>query len=235
MSTPSAVGSELLEIPQHPRIGVLGGTGDQGLGLAYRWALSGLPVMIGSREFGRAQQAAASLGAEPEMDVVGAVNADVAAACDIALVAVPWAGHADLLRELRKPLRGKIVIDCVNPLGFDKRGAYCLDVAEGSAAEQAQALLPDSVVVGAFHNVSSVLLRDPKLDLVETDTLVLGDRRAATDAVQALADRIPGMRGIFAGRLRNSSQVEALTANLISINRRYKAHAGIRVTDISPD
>ncbi len=145
---------------------------------------------------------------------------------------MPWAGHADLIAPLVNELAEKIVIDCVNPLGFDKRGAFALAVPEGSAAEQAQHLLPQSAVVGAFHNVSSVLLREESLQEVATDTLVLGDVRAATDAVQRLAEKIPGMRGVFGGRLRNSSQIEALTANLISINRRYKAHAGIRITDV---
>jgi NADPH-dependent F420 reductase len=105
-------------------------------------------------------------------------------------------------------------------------------VEEGSASQQAAAILTESTVVGAFHNVSAVLLEDPGVDRVETDVLVLGDDRAATDLVQALADTIPGVRGVYGGRLRNAHQVEALTANLISINRRYKAHAGVRVTDV---
>jgi NADPH-dependent F420 reductase len=86
--------------------------------------------------------------------------------------------------------------------------------------------------VGAFHNVSAVLLEDPSVESVDTDVLVLGDKREATDLVQALAEVIPGVRGVYGGRLRNAHQVEALTANLISINRRYKAHSGLRVTDI---
>lgn len=151
---------------------------------------------------------------------------------DIVLVVLPWDGHAELLAELAPALVGKIVVDCVNPLGFDKQGAYALPVQERSATQQAAALLPASRVVGAFHNVSAVLLGDPEVDSVDTDVLVLADDRAATDAVQALADVIPGMRGIYAGRLRNAHQVEALTANLISINRRYNAHAGVRVTDV---
>jgi NADPH-dependent F420 reductase len=120
----------------------------------------------------------------------------------------------------------------VNPLGFDKQGAYALKVEEGSATEQAAALLPDSTVVGAFHNVSASLLEDPSVESIETDVLVLGDEREATDLVQALADTIPGMRGVYGGRRRNAHQVEALTAKLISVNRRYKAHAGVRVTDV---
>lgn len=159
-------------------------------------------------------------------------NADCAREADVLIVAVPWDGHAVLLEGLRDELRGKIVVDCVNPLGFDKQGAYALDVPEGSAAQQAAGLLPDSRVVAAFHHVSAVLLLDEGVDSLDTDVLVLGDDREATDAVQALVGLLPGMRGVYAGRLRNAGQVEGLTANLISVNRRYKAHAGIRVTDI---
>ena len=101
-----------------------------------------------------------------------------------------------------------------------------------SASQQAQSILAESTVVGAFHNVSAVLLDDPEVESVDTDVLVLGDDRSATDLVQALADAIPGVRGVYGGRLRNARQVEAFTANLISINRRYKAHSGLRVTDV---
>jgi hypothetical protein len=125
-----------------------------------------------------------------------------------------------------------VVVDCVNPLGFDARGAYPIGVPEGSAAEQAASVLRGSTVVGAFHHVSAQLLLDPEVDSMDLDVLVLGDDRAATDLVIALAGEIPGMRGVYAGRLRNCGQVEAFTANLVSINRRYKAHAGIRVTDV---
>jgi NADPH-dependent F420 reductase len=155
-----------------------------------------------------------------------------AQAGDIVLVAVPWDGHAALLAELADALAGRVVVDCVNPLGFDKQGAFALSVAEGSATQQAAALLPGSTVVGAFHNVSAVLLEDDEVTSVDTDVLVLGDDRDATDLVEALASVVPGMRGVYGGRLRNAHQVEALTANLISVNRRYKAHAGVRVTDI---
>jgi NADPH-dependent F420 reductase len=211
-------------------IGILGGTGDQGRGLARRFALAGNPVIIGSRSAERAAKAAQALGGE--LGVRGMANADAAESADIVIVAVPWDGHGALLASLVAPLAGKIVIDCVNPLAFDERGCYPLAVAEGSAAQQAAAVLPDSVVVGAFHHVSAVLLLDPAVGTVDLDVLVLGDDRQATDLVQAVAARIPGVRGVYAGRLRNCGQVEALTANLVSINRRYKAHAGLRITDV---
>jgi NADPH-dependent F420 reductase len=214
-------------------VGVLGGTGDQGRGLARRLAIAGNPVIIGSRVAARAAAAAAGLAAEPGIrDIRGMANEDAARAADVVIVAVPWEGHRDLLTSLAGALAGKVVIDCVNPLGFDSRGAYPLPVAEGSAAEQAAAVLPESSVVGAFHHVSAVLLLDPEVAVIELDVLVLGDDRTATDLVQALAARITGVRGVYAGRLRNCHQVEALTANLVSVNRRYKAHAGLRITDI---
>ena len=213
-------------------VAMLGGTGPQGRGLARRFAAAGLTVVIGSRSAGRAAETAAALAEATGGAVTGAANEDAAAAGDIVIVAVPWDGHADLLAGLAGALAGKVVVDCVNPLGFDKQGAFALPVDEGSAAEQARSLLPDSRVVAAFHHVSAVLLEDAEVAEVETDVLVLGDDREATDLVQALASVVPGMRGVYGGRLRNAHQVEALTANLISVNRRYKAHAGLRVTDV---
>ncbi|MFF9554286.1 NADPH-dependent F420 reductase [Streptomyces albus] len=209
-------------------VGVLGGTGDQGRGLAYRLALSGLPVIIGSRAAERAQQAAGEIG----HGVEGADNAECARRSDIVIVAVPWEGHAKTVEALREELTGKLVVDCVNPLGFDKKGAYALVPEEGSAAQQAAALLPESRVTAAFHHLSAVLLSDPEVTEIPTDVMVLGEKRADCEIVQALASRIPGMRGVYAGRLRNAHQVESLVANLISVNRRYKAHAGVRLTDI---
>ncbi|MFG1806394.1 NADPH-dependent F420 reductase [Streptomyces sp. NPDC049040] len=209
-------------------VGVLGGTGDQGRGLAYRLARAGQQVIIGSRDAERARGAAAELG----LGVEGADNAECARRSDVVIVAVPWEGHAKTLESLRTELAGKLIVDCVNPLGFDKQGAYALTPDEGSAAQQAAALLPDSRVTAAFHHLSAVLLTNPEIEKIDTDVMVLGEVRADTDIVQALAARIPGMRGIFAGRLRNAHQVESLVANLISVNRRYKAHAGLRLTDV---
>jgi hypothetical protein len=213
-------------------IAVLGGTGPQGRGLARRFAQAGLTVVIGSRTEEKGAATGAELAEATGGAVSGTDNHRAAAAGDIVLVVVPWEGHGALVADLAPALAGKVVVDCVNPLGFDKQGAFALKVEEGSATQQAAALLPESTVVGAFHNVSAALLEDPDIASVETDVLVLGDDRAATDLVQALADTVPGMRGVYAGRVRNAHQVEALTANLISINRRYKAHAGVRVTDV---
>ena len=216
-------------------VGVLGGTGPQGKGLAYRLARAGQRVLVGSRDAERGRTAAEEINGMLDGSgtlLEGFDNARAAKEADLVIVAVPWEGHAATLQLLREQLAGKVVVDCVNPLGFDKQGCYLLPVPEGSAAQQAATLLPDSQVVAAFHHVSATVLVDASTDKVDTDVLVLGDDRVATDLVQALADRIPGVRGIYGGRLRNAGQVEGLTANLVSVNRRYKAHAGIRVTDV---
>jgi NADPH-dependent F420 reductase len=220
-------------------VGVIGGTGPQGRGLAVRLAAAGQRILLGSRDAEKcsriaaevAERATAAAGGA-EVSVTGGANVDVAGAADLVIVAVPYAGHADTIRELAEPLAGKIVVDCVVPMGWDELGAYVIDVPEGSAAQQAAALLPDSQVVGAFHHLSAALLEDLSKPTLDGDVMVVGDDRASMDTVQALASRLPGMRGIYAGRLRNARQVEALTINLVSVNRRYKAHAGIRITDV---
>ena len=219
-------------------VGVLGGTGEQGRGLATWLARMGQSVIIGSRNEQRAVDVAAELNVTlssivgASATVRGADNAECASRADVVIVAVPWDGHRDLLLALADQLADKIVIDCVNPLGFDKQGPYALAVDEGSATQQAAACLPRSRVVGAFHHISAVLLLDLAVNSIDTDVLVVGDDREATDVAQALASRITGVRGIYAGRLRNAHQIEAMTANLISMNRRYKSHSGIRVTDV---
>lgn len=210
-----------------PVVGILGGTGPQGRGIARRLAASGLTVILGSRSAERAEEAAAEL-----TNVAGMNNGDCALRCDIAVVTVPFDGHADLLEGLRRPLAGKIVIDAVNPIGFDGKGPYAIAVPEGSACEQAQLLLEESTVTGAFHHLSAVHLGDPQVTELDCDVLVLGDDRDAVGVTSGLVERIPGTRAVFGGRLRNAGQVEALTANLIAMNRRYKAHAGIRITDV---
>jgi NADPH-dependent F420 reductase len=213
-------------------VAVLGGTGPQGRGLVRRWAGAGIPVVVGSRAADRAAETARALAGATGGDVRGMSNQDAAAVADVVVVAVPYDGHADLLRSLAGVLAGKVVVDCVNPLGFDQQGAFAIPVEDGSAAQEAAAILVESTVVAAFHHVSATLLDDPDIASVDTDVLVLGDDRDATDLVAALADLVPGIRGVYGGRLRNAHQVEALTANLISVNRRYRAHAGVRVTDI---
>ena len=210
-------------------IGILGGTGPQGRGLARRFAAAGHQVVIGSRSAERAQDVATAYAGVGQ--VRGGDNTEAASA-DLVIITVPYEGHADLLRTLAPKLAGKIVVDCVNPLGFDKQGPFPLQVASGSAAQEAQQILPDSTVIAAFHHVSAVLLDDPEIDHVEGDVLVLGEDRDAVQQVCDLATAIPGARGVYAGRLRNAGQVDALTANLIASNRRYKIHSSIAITDL---
>ena len=211
------------------RVGILGGTGPQGRGLTRRFAAAGHEVVIGSRAAERAKEVAAEYALVGS--VTGATNADAAQA-DLVVVTVPYEGHGDLLRSLVDELAGKVVVDCVNPLGFDKQGPYVLPVAAGSAAQEAQEILPGSTVVAAFHHVSAVHLDDADVERIEGDVLVLGEDRDAVQTVCDLATAIPGARGVYAGRLRLAAQVEAFTANLIAINRRYKAHAGLQITDL---
>lgn len=228
-AAPGSTASTGHELPAS--IGILGGTGPQGRGLARRFAAAGHQVILGSRDADRAATVAAEYQIDGAGSVSGAANADAAGA-DLVVVAVPYDGHQTLLTELAPALAGKIVVDCVNRMGFDKQGPYAIAVPAGSSAQEAAGILTDSTVIAAFHHVSSALLDDPEVAQIELDVLVLGEDRAAIDVVCRLAAAIPGARGIYGGRLRNAAQVEALTANLIAINRRYKAHAGLRITDV---
>jgi NADPH-dependent F420 reductase len=210
-------------------VGIIGGTGAQGTGLGYRLAKAGFNVILGSRDGAKAVATAAEVG----HGITGADNVECAAKSDLVIVAVPWDSHKDTLTSLKNELTGKVVIDCVNPMGFDAGGAFPLAVAEGSACAQAQGILSESHVVTAFNHVSAVLLSDQSLPEIDIDIMVVGDHKPATDLVQQMVDQIAGMRGIYAGKMRNAGQVEALTANLISMNRRYKTHAGVRVIGIN--
>ena len=204
-------------------IGIIGGTGALGGALAFRFATAGYEVRLGSRSTERAQEVARHLG----HTVSGGSNAD-ASACDLVVIAVPWSAHRGIVQQLAPHLADRIVVDAVNPLGFDDRGPFAIPVDEGSAAEQAQQLLPSSVVLGAFHHLSAETLRNA--DALDADVLVVGDDRDAIGRLIAVIDSVAGLRGVYAGRLRNAQQVEALTANLIAINRRYRTQAGVRIT-----
>ncbi|MBC9733711.1 NADPH-dependent F420 reductase [Nocardioides marmotae] len=216
------------------RIAVIGGTGPQGKGLGYRFARGGHTVVLGSRAAEKAEATAAEVterlaGVEGAGTVTGATNADACGQADLVLLAVPYDGHDELVASL--PLAGKVVISCVNPLAFDKRGAHGLviDGGEGSAAESAQRLQPEATVVGAFHHVSAVTLWGEADFLDGEDILVVGDKAEAKEQVMELAASVTGRPGIDSGKLRLARQLEPLTAVLISINRKYKTHSGIRI------
>lgn len=216
------------------KIAVLGGTGPQGKGLAYRFARAGHEVTIGSRDSERAILTAKEINTRTgESTVTGMENVDACAQADVVVLAVPFAGHADLVTSVERQLRGKIVISCINPLGFDRNGPFGLPVADGSAAEEAQRISPDSMVVGAFHHLSAINLwgEDDLLD--HEDVLVCGDDAAAKFLVCELARSITGRPGIDAGGLRLARQLEPLTAVLISVNKRHKVKSGIRISGLA--
>ena len=213
-------------------IAVIGGTGPQGRGLAYRWARHGHTVVLGSRAADRAEATAAEIRERlPEASVRGAANAEALEGADVVVLAVPYDGHDELVTALAGGLAGKVVISCVNPLGFDKQGPYGLDV-ERSAAESAAALVPDARVVGAFHHVSAPSLWGSADYLDHEDILVCGDDSEAKELVIGLAQAVTGRDGVDAGRLRLARQLEPLTAVLISINKRYKTRSGVAISGI---
>jgi 8-hydroxy-5-deazaflavin:NADPH oxidoreductase len=219
------------------RVAVIGGTGPQGKGLGYRFARGGHDVVLGSRAAEKGEAVAAEVaerlaGVAGAGTVTGAANADAVASCDVVLLAVPYDGHDELVASL--PLAGKTVISCVNPLAFDKRGAHGLVIngGEGSAAESAQALAPEATVVGAFHNVSAVGLWGEE-EFLDEDVIVVGDVVEAKQVAMELAGSVTGRVGIDGGKLRLARQLEPFTAVLISINRKYKVHAGVRITGLA--
>lgn len=219
------------------RIAVIGGTGPQGKGLGYRFARHGHSVVLGSRAAEKAVPVAEEVtqrlaGLEGAGTVTGAANADACADADVVLLAVPYDGHDELVATL--PLEGKVVISCVNPLAFDKQGPHgrVIDDGEGSAAESVQRLAPGSTVVGAFHHVSAVTLWGEAHYLDDEDVLVCGDSAEAKAVAIELARCVTSRDGIDAGALRLARQLEPLTAVLISINKRYKAHSGVRISGL---
>ena len=212
-------------------IAIVGGTGPEGRGLATRFALAGHRVIIGSRAAERGAAAAdevrATLG---RGDLAGDTNSGAVAEADIVVVVVPYEGHLDTLEPLSEQLAGKLVIDAVVPVHFE-RGPRPVEVAAGSATEEAAALLTESRVVGAFHNLAAGDLLNPELP-IEADVLITGGSAEDKAIVSALAEQIVGVRAVDAGPLRFSRFVEGITVLLIGINGRYKAHTGVRVTGL---
>ena len=218
-----------------PIIAILGGTGQEGRGLALRWAQAGHPVLIGSRDPARAEAAAVALSAAvPGSTASGMDNRAAAERGDIAVLTVPYAAHRATLESVADALRGKILIDVTVPL-MPPQVARVQLPPEGSAAVAAQSLLGPKVrVVSAFQNISSHLLESAEAQ-VECDVLVCGDDKDARGIVVELA-REAGMRGIHGGALANSAAAEALTSVLIFINRRYGVKtSGVRFTGLPED
>ena len=214
------------------RIGFIGGTGPEGKGLAYRFALAGHEAVIGSRRRERAEEAAREIaGRAPAALVRGAENAAAAREAEIVIVTVPFDAQAETLPALAGAIDGKIAVSTAVPLSFSSGTASMLQVPEGSAAEQAQALLPGAKVVGAFQNLGAAKLwaGDEPLD---QDVIVCGDDTDAKRAVMELAEQVRGARAVDGGALAASRYVEGITVLLIGINRRYKATTGVRIVGL---
>ena len=216
-------------------IALIGGTGPEGRGLALRFALAGRDVVIGSRNAERGESIAAELreslaGRDGLGTLSGAANADAVAEAEIVVVTVPYEGHAATLSDLAEALAGKLVVDAVVPVRFE-RGPRPVEVAAGSATEEAAALLPDSRVAGAFHNLSAEILLDPD-EPVHADVLVTGGDEETKRTVCALAEEIEGVRAVDAGPLRYSRFVEGLTILLIGINMRHRARTHVQVSGL---
>jgi 8-hydroxy-5-deazaflavin:NADPH oxidoreductase len=217
-------------------VAIVGATGALGFGLALRWGRAGVPVVIGSRDAGRAREAAAR-AAElfPGGAFDGLENAEAAGRAEVVVLSVPFRSQSETLTNLREALRpGQIVVDATVPLAAAVSGkaTRTLGVWQGSAAEQAAEMVPDGVdVVSGLHTVSASVLRDLDHALGE-DVLVCGDRREPKRQVMDLVERIEGLRAVDAGRLEMARIVESLTPLLISINIRHKTHAGIRITGL---
>ena len=219
------------------RIAIIGGTGDQGKGLALRWARAGREIVIGSRDASRAEGVAAEMrrALEIETGISGAANAEAAAAAQIVVLTVPFAAQIATLKDIRERIvLGSLLVDVTVPLepAVGGRPSRVLGVWVGSAAEQCAELAPPGVVVAsAFHNVSSALLADFSHE-VDCDVIVCGDAKAGRERVRPLVEAIPGCRYVDGGPLSNSRTVEAMTALLVGFNIRYKAHTGIRITGL---
>jgi NADPH-dependent F420 reductase len=217
-------------------IPILGGTGALGAGLATRWAQAGAAIVLGSRSAERAEEAAEKIrAAVPGADVTGLPNEEAAAAAEVVFLTVPFRAQSENLNNLRGTLKpGQILVDCTVPLAAAVSGkaTRSLGVWQGSAAQQAQEMVPDGVtVVAALHTVGAPTLSDLGAELGE-DVLVCGDKKADKARVARLIELIPGLRAVNAGPLEMARIVEQLTPMLISINSRYKAHTGIRLTGL---
>jgi hypothetical protein len=217
-------------------IGILGGTGPEGFGLALRFAAAGETVIIGSRSAQRAQDAAARIRGRlgDSARVSGEENSAVCAATDLLVLTIPFEGHANLLKQLKPAMKpGSVLIDTTVPLAASVggRASRTLGVWQGSAAQQAAELVPRGVsVVAAFQNVSAEILNSD--GTVECDVIVCSDESAAAQVARTLAEKIPGVRAVDGGKLENARMLEQITALLIGINIRYKAHTGIRITGL---
>ena len=216
---------------------VIGGTGALGFAVGLRLARAGAPIAIGSRDAGRAQEAAARMRDRlPEARVEGLDNQAAAARGPIVLMCVPFRAQSETLTNLGSALRsGQILVDATVPLAAAVAGkaTRLLGVPQGSAAQQAQEMVPDGVtVVSALHTVSAPVLDDLERDLDE-DVLIAGDSKQAKRRVAELVELVRGLRPVDCGRLEQARHIEGLTPLLISVNVNNKTHAGVRITGLT--
>jgi 8-hydroxy-5-deazaflavin:NADPH oxidoreductase len=220
-------------------IAIIGGTGDEGFGLALRWARAGETVIIGSRDAKRAQEASDKINhaVGDHAKVSGDENVAACASADLIVLTVPFENHAAILKQLKPAIRsGSIIVDTTVPLAASVggRATRTLGLWEGSVAQQTAETLPKEIAVAsAFHNISSELLKGN--DAIDSDVIVCGDNANANLEVRQLAAKIPGIRAIDGGKLENTRIVEQIAALLIGFNIRNKGHhSGIRITGL-PD
>ena len=214
-------------------LAILGGTGPEGKGLALRLAMAGETPIIGSRDAGRGADAAEELAQSvPGVVIKGSDNAGAVASADVVFLAFPYEGQRLVLEDLGAALKGKIVVSVIAPMKFERgKGASAVEVEAGSAAQEAQDMLPDSQVVAAFQNASAEELLDPSATM-EGDVVVCSDHPEAKKLVMELAGKIKDLRGVDGGSLANAKYVEQLTPLLVNINRIYKIHAGIKIVGV---
>jgi NADPH-dependent F420 reductase len=212
----------------------IGGTGPEGLGLAARFAAVGHEIVIGSRKVERAQEAAEKIRSRvPEARVDGALNQEAVERGEIVFITIPFAGHEDTLRALASLIGSKLVVDVVSPLAFEKGKISAIPVPEGSAAEQAQALLPQAPVAAAFHHLDAGGLMNVDRPM-DADVIVCGDHQDAKAKVMALAEQIDGIRALDGGPLASSRYLEEFTAVLLNLNKNYKTHTNLKIAGIEP-
>ena len=215
----------------------LGGTGPEGRGLALRLAASGEDVIIGSRDAQRAADAAVELSALVENVsghglISGADNLEAASSADAAFLTVPYEAQAPMLPQLSESLAGKVVVNVIAPMRFERgKGAIAVPVDAGSAAEEAQGMLPDSQVVAAFQNVSAEELQELGHQM-DGDVVICSDSAEAKELVMSYTAKIASLRPVDGGGLGNSKYVEQITPLLVNINRIYKVHSGIRIVGV---
>ena len=211
----------------------LGGTGPEGKGLALRLAMAGEAVIIGSRDATRATTAAEELAQlAPGLRIDGATNAEAAQVAGVVFLTFPYEGQRPTLEQLQEPLKGKVVVDVIAPMQFQRgSGASAVEVAAGSAAQEAQELLPDSFVVAAFQNASAEELQQPDT-LMDGDVVVCSDHQEPKALVMELVRKIPQLRPVDGGSQANAKYVEQITPLLVNINRIYRIHAGIKITGL---